>query len=73
VVLGTWSGGASGAASCTTTSNGTCSVTRTKVAGASATFSVTSVSLSGSSYAAAANHDPDGSSNGTTITVQSPV
>ena len=34
------------------------------------TFSIASMILPGASYAAAANHDPDGSSDGTTMTVR---
>jgi hypothetical protein len=37
---------------------------------ASATFSVTG--LTGATYAAGSNHDPDGDSNGSTVTVAKP-
>ena len=69
VVSGTWSTGGSG--SCTTGTGGTCSISRNNIPGsaASTTFTVTGVTKSGSSYAAASNHDPEGDSNGTTITI----
>jgi hypothetical protein len=74
VVTGTWSNG--GSASCTTGSNGTCSVQQTKLSRAtvaSVTFTVISAVRSGSTYVPAANHDPDGdSSNGTAIVVLRP-
>jgi len=38
----------------------------------SVTFTVTSVTLSGSTYVPGANHDVDGSSNGTSIKVNRP-
>jgi hypothetical protein len=74
VVTGTWSNGASGSASCTTSSAGTCTVQKTKLARASvasATFTVTGVTQAGSTYTAA-NHDPDGDSTGTVIIVLRP-
>jgi hypothetical protein len=37
-----------------------------------ATFTVKGVSLAGSTYIAADNVDPDGGSNGTTITISKP-
>ena len=76
VVSGSWSNGASGTASCTTTSAGTCTVQKTKLARASiaqVTFTVTGVTKSGSSYSPAANHDPDDDSNGTSIVVLRPT
>jgi hypothetical protein len=40
---------------------------------ASATFTVTGVTLANSTYTPASNHDPDGDSNGTTIAVLRPA
>ena len=56
--------------SCTTGSNGACSVSSGTFPSASdgASFTVTTVAHSTYSYVASANHDPDGDSNGTTIT-----
>lgn len=76
VVSGTWSNGASGTATCTTTASGTCSVQHTKLTKTtvpSATFTVTGVTLAGATYTPASNHDPDIDSNGTSITVARPA
>ena len=76
VVSGTWSNGASGTATCTTTAAGTCSVQKTKLTKTtvpSATFTVTGVTLAGATYTPASNHDPDIDSNGTSITVARPA
>ena len=71
VVSGTWSGGYSGAGSCTTNSTGQCTVTSGSIRKnvTSATFAVTNVSDGTLAYTASSNHDPDGDSNGTAITV----
>ena len=73
-VTGTWSGGLTGSASCTTAAGGTCSVAtgslnrnRTSV-----TFTVGNVVANGLTYAASSNHDVDMDTNGTTITVIKP-
>jgi subtilisin family serine protease len=74
VVSGTWSAGATGTSSCTTTTAGTCTVQKNKLARSSVTsvtFTVTSVTAAGRTYAAGSNHDPDGGS-GTTIVVPRP-
>ena len=74
VVTGTWSGGTSGSASCTTTSSGTCSVSKAKLARASVasvTFTVIGVVKAGSTYVPGSNHDPDGGT-GTSIVVTRP-
>jgi subtilisin family serine protease len=71
-VLGTW-GGLTG--TCTTGSNGRCTIQLTKIPGGqtSITFSVFGVSATGRIYAAGANHDPDGdSTDGNSITVNRP-
>jgi len=73
-VAGSWSSGASGGGSCTTGSSGTCQISKggLKKSAASATFTVNSIAKSGATYDAGANNDPDGDSNGTTITVARP-
>jgi hypothetical protein len=70
-VEGSWSGGASGGGSCTTDASGQCSIVKGNIKGnePSATFTVSNVTLAGSTYDASANHDPDGDSNGTIITI----
>ena len=73
-VTGNWSNGATGTASCTTGSNGQCSVNKSGIRGgkSSVTFTVNNVTRSNYTYASASNHDPDGSSNGTRIVVRKP-
>jgi PKD repeat protein len=69
VVNGRWSTGAVG--SCTTGTAGTCTVSATKIPTGTTevTFSVGGVTKSGSAYVAGTNHDPDGDSTGTSITI----
>jgi PKD repeat protein len=71
-VTGSWSNGV--IATCTTSVAGTCSVTLTALSNktASVTFSVGAATHDGFTYRAAANHDPDGDSGGTAITVKKP-
>ncbi|MCB9137310.1 MAG: Ig-like domain-containing protein [Caldilineaceae bacterium] len=73
-VDGSWSGGANGGGSCVTNGAGQCSVGKANLKGntTDVTFTVNNVTLAGSSYNAGANHDPDGDSNGTSITVLQP-
>jgi hypothetical protein len=70
-VSGSWTGGATGTASCTTGASGTCTLTKPSIRKkfAKETFTVSGVSYTGLTYQAAFNHDPDGDSNGTTITI----
>lgn len=74
LVSGSWSNGATGAASCTTDASGACSVSTGGIAKrtSSALFSVTGATHSSLAYGSVANHDPDGDSNGTSITVLKP-
>lgn len=71
-VSGAWSSG--GAGSCTTGAAGTCSISLSGIpkGHGSRTFTVTSVTASGQTYAAGSNHDPDGDSDGTSITITKP-
>jgi M6 family metalloprotease-like protein len=67
--------GLSTSLSCTTGTNGHCSLIKTgidNIKTPSVTVKVTAVSKTGYTYNAAANHDPDGDSNGTTIVVNKP-
>jgi serine protease AprX len=70
-VSGAWSNGASGTTSCITDTSGTCQVVMSGLSSktASVTFSIINVSASGMTYDANANHDPDGDSIGTSLTV----
>jgi hypothetical protein len=72
IVRGTWGNGLTG--TCTTTATGTCSVSSGSLARKiqSTTFRVTSVTVGDLVYDSTANHDPDGSSNGTTIAIHRP-
>jgi PKD repeat protein len=71
-VSGTWNDGSAG--SCTTSASGQCTVSRPGIPKNihSATFSVTNVALAPFVYTPAKNHDPDGDSNGTTVSVMRP-
>lgn len=73
-VSGSWSAGSTGTASCTTDTNGQCTVAKSnlKTSVSSVKFSVTNVIKSGYSYNSTANHDPGTDSNGTVITVNRP-
>jgi hypothetical protein len=73
-VTGAWSAGASGGGTCTTGLDGTCVVVSSNLRkrDSSATFSITGLAAIGFSYSAGQNHDPDGASNGTAITVGKP-
>lgn len=73
-VSGSWSGGIGGDTSCVTTDAGQCAlganVTKKKLKKVS--FTVSDVSYGGKSYVSSQNHDPDGDSDGTSITVNRP-
>jgi hypothetical protein len=71
-VSGAWSSG--GTSSCTTNGNGQCTLSKTEIPKktASTTFTVGNVAHATLSYSSAANHDPDGDSNGTSIAVMKP-
>ncbi len=76
-VVGSWSRSGLLSDTCTTGElggNGTCIVLLSGLRKGvkSVTFTVTSVTLSGVSYQATSNHDVDGSSNGTSVTVSRP-
>ena len=75
-VTGFWDSGFTDPISCTTSSSGTCTVSNIafdNVAGAPpVVFTVTDVARTGKDYDSAANSDPDGDSDGTTITINPP-
>ncbi|MBK8047897.1 MAG: S8 family serine peptidase [Anaerolineales bacterium] len=70
-VTGTWTGAATGSTSCTTNSSGVCSMTKSNLKNnrTSTVFSVTNISGSNLTYVPGSNHDVDGGSNGTSITI----
>jgi hypothetical protein len=72
-VIGNWSNGTNGSDSCITNASGQCSITKNNIRNSIiATFTVDNVTLTGNTYNASANHDPDGDSNGTTIDIAQP-
>lgn len=73
-VFGMWSGGTSGSGSCVTDSSGSCQMQsgNIKKSYADVTFTITDVARAGDSYDSSANHDPDGDSDSTSITVSRP-
>jgi subtilisin family serine protease len=75
-VAGTWSGGASGTATCKTNSVGVCTISKSSIPKATTgvTFTVTNLTLSPTGvYQPGSNHDPDPDSDGTTIVVLLPA
>ena len=60
------------ATGCITGSNGTCTISKARLREASVGFAVTSVTRASTTYTAGSNHDADGDSNGTTVTVARP-
>jgi hypothetical protein len=73
-VSGNWTGGYAGGGQCTTGGDGTCQVTTGGIwrRQSSVIFTVADASAAGYTYVLADNHDPDGDSNGTQITVSRP-
>ncbi|MCB9101118.1 MAG: S8 family serine peptidase [Anaerolineales bacterium] len=73
-VNGSWSNGASGSDSCNTDTSGQCSFTKNSIRGnvANVIFEVDSVTHSNYNYLPSANQDPDGDSDGTTISIPKP-
>jgi hypothetical protein len=71
---GTWSGGVSGGSSCVTDNTGACSLARGNIKRnvSSVVFTIDAVSHNSLQYQPSANHDPDGDSNGTSISVVAP-
>ena len=67
-----WSSGGTG--SCTTSTNGKCTVSKSGISKntASVTFTVGTVTHGTLFYTSAGNHEPDGDSNGTSIVVNKP-
>jgi PKD repeat protein len=73
-VSGTWSNGTSGTASCATNGSGQCTVSKSSILKrtGSVKFTVDNITPATLTYNSAANRDPDGDSNGTSITVTKP-
>ena len=73
-VSGSWSGGYTGGGQCTTGGDGTCAMDTGYIwrRRSNVTLTVTGASAPGYTTVLADNHDPDGDSNGTQITVSKP-
>jgi hypothetical protein len=73
-VTGVWSNGASGTATCKTSSSGVCTVSKGSIPKTtrSVTFTVTGMTVAAGAYAPTANHDPETDSTGTVIVVSGP-
>jgi subtilisin family serine protease len=71
-VTATWSGGKSGTVTGTTGTNGTVSLATGAITGTSVTLTIDEVTHTSLGYESGSNHDPDGDSNGTSITVNRP-
>jgi hypothetical protein len=71
VVRGSWNGSGP-AGECATNDAGTCSVVLPSIPKATrmVSFAVTAMTRAGTAYQSSGNHDPDGSSNGFSITVK---
>ncbi len=65
----TWPAGFAGNASCNTDGAGQCEVTSGPIPNRNKTVTLTVTGIPGTDYDQAENHDPDGDSDGTTITV----
>jgi serine protease AprX len=74
IVSGVWSSGPPGTDSCITNASGVCQITRTGLnsKSTSVTFTVSNVTQASLSYESSANHDPDGDSDGTSLTISKP-
>jgi subtilisin family serine protease len=74
LISGSWSSGASGTSSCTTGASGSCTLTETGIKGnaGSVVFTVDQVQGGSLTYQPGNNHDPDGDSGGTDITIAQP-
>jgi hypothetical protein len=74
-VIGSWSDGYTGGAACMTDANGQCSASSGDIANKQSNLMLTvnNVTKPGTTYEPSANHDPDGESNGTSITVTGPA
>ena len=74
VVSGLWSGEATGSGTCITDAAGQCTITLTNIKSnvSSVTFTVTDVALGSAVYQPVYNHDPEGDSDGSTITLIKP-
>jgi hypothetical protein len=73
-VSGVWSSGASGTDPCITNGSGVCQISKIGLNSKtkSVAFTVNNVTQTTPSYDPTSNHDPDGDSDGTTLTISKP-
>lgn len=73
-ITGKWSNGASGNGTCITNSNGQCTISKSGLRNGKnrVTFIVKNIVGSSFVYTSTSDHDPDGSSNGTSVVVRKP-
>lgn len=71
-VSGIWNNGYSASGACTTDAAGSCTIATQKLNSTAVTFTVSGISHPSLSYQPSANHDPDGESNGSAITINMP-
>ena len=73
-VTGMWSNGATGTATCKTSTSGVCTISKASIpkTTTSVTFTVTKMTAAASIYDGAANHDPEADSTGTVIAISGP-
>lgn len=73
-ISGSWSGGVSGIGTCITDATGQCTIIKANLKNnlSSITFTITNVAQDTFVYQPADNHDPDGDSDGNTLTIQIP-
>lgn len=72
-VSGSWSNGTTSGGTCTTGADGTCNISKSNLKSSVSSVTFTVTDLSGPyPYQASANTDPDGDSNGTSITLVKP-
>jgi hypothetical protein len=74
IVTGFWDGDSADSTSCVTDAAGVCTVVKSNIKSnvSSVAFAVSELSYSAMVYQAADNHDPDGDSDGSQITVWMP-
>ena len=74
MVGGVWTDAATGRGSCTPDLSGQCSIDKSNIKTniTSVVFTIENIDLAGYTYSPDANHDPDGDSDGTTITIYIP-
>ena len=73
-ITGSWTGGFTGGSTCVTNSAGSGKISTPAISrqNPSVTFTISNITFGLYTYASGDNHDPDGDSNGTAITINKP-